>query len=65
MTIKRICDKCGKEEKYDKGTPGHGLHNSQDVWWDLCKECSDAYNEHYNELFTELENKMDAWLKGK
>ncbi len=63
MTITRICDKCGKEEVYDREASTHGLFNSHGKWYDLDKKCSNVYNKLYDELFAEVEAKLDAWLK--
>ena len=53
MTITRKCDKCGKEEDYKKGLSS------------LCNSCSAKHDKLCRKLYTELEAKLDAWLKSK
>ncbi len=60
MTIKRICDKCGAERDECTGT-----NNSQDQWYDLCKECMSGYDALWKSTLIERDNKLDAWLKSK
>ena len=60
MTIKRICDKCGKEdEKAGK------VQGSDGTLYDACRKCGLEYDKLMNSCLAERNAKLDAWLKGK
>ena len=60
MTIKRICDKCGKEDG-----KGHAVSDGDGNFYDLCTKHTHEYNQLWTDLQEEQTSRLDAWLKSK